>query len=115
MQHHQQTWLTQLQNLLTYNVPRFIQHIKDRGGVSDEEFRWLQCEEEDPDYPNEIFLRADEYLLYPKDEKTFMHGLFVLTLALALMSFFPGGVTFLNLRFESQTENFVSREDEAES
>lgn len=31
--------------LLGYNVPQYIQHIKDRGGVSQEELNWLQCQQ----------------------------------------------------------------------
>lgn len=104
-----------MQGLLAHNVPRFIKHIKDRGGVSDEEFLWLKCEEESSDYPSEVILRADEYLLYPKNEKTFNKGLFVLVLALAIMSFFPGGVRLFGLHFCSQTEDFVSKEDEAQA
>jgi hypothetical protein len=115
MTNQQQTWFAQMQGLLVGNVPRFIKHIKDRGGVSNEEFRWLQCEEESPDYPSEVILRADEYLLYPKNKKIFMHGLFVLTLALAIMSFFPGGVRFFGLHFSSEIEDFVVVEDETKA
>lgn len=93
-----------MHSLLAHNVPRFIKHIKDRGGVSNEEWDWLHCEEENPDYPHEILARADEYLLYPKDEETFEKGLFVLTLTLAIMSFIPGGVRFLGLHFEADRE-----------
>ena len=95
----QQAWLDKMQCLLSHNVPRFIKHIKDRGGVSQEETRWLQCEEENPDYPMHLILRADEFILYPKNEKTFMHGLFVLVKTLAIMSFVPGGVRFFDLHF----------------
>lgn len=98
----------QLQAFLLHNVPRFIEHIKDRGGVSDEEFQWLQCQSESPDHPEGLFMRADEYLLYPKDEKTLEKGLFVLTLCLALLSFFPGGVRVFNL-------DFVAHGDETET
>lgn len=114
MEHQQQTWLDQMQSVLNHNVPRFIQHIKDRGGVSAEELRWLQCEEARPDYPMEVMMRADEYLLYPKNQEVFEKGLFVLVLALAIMAFIPGGVRFLGLHFCSQTENFVSI-DESEA
>lgn len=113
--HQQQHWQASVQNLLVHNVPRFIKHIKDRGGVSGEELRWLQCEEENADYPMDVILRADEYLLYPKDEKIFMHGLFVLTLTLAIMSFFPGGVRFFGLYFCSEIEDFVVAEDESQA
>lgn len=101
-----------LKNAIAANVPRYIKHIQDRGGVSSEEWLWLQCEEENPDYPMHLISRADEYLLYPKDQKTFMHGLFVLTLALAIMSFVPGGVRFLGKRFSSQSQDFVIDERE---
>ncbi len=105
----------QLCQLLSHNVPRFIEHIKYRGGVSEEEFRWLRCEEESPDYPGEVILRADEYLLYPKNEKIFNKGLFVLVKALAIMSFFPGGVKIFGLHFCSEVGSFVVREDEGEA
>lgn len=82
----------QLARLLVHNVPRFIQHIKNKGGVSDEELQWLQCEDDIPDYPAGLMMRADEYLLYPLSEAHFQKGLFVLTLTLAIMSFFPSGV-----------------------
>lgn len=113
--HQQQHWQDSMQSLLAHNVPRFIEHIKARGGVSDEEFRWLQCEEENPEYPSEVILRADEYLLYPKNEKIFAHGLFVVTLTLAIMSFFPGGVRFFGLHFCSEIEDFVVAEDETKA
>lgn len=104
-----------MKSLLITNVPRFIQHIKDRGGVSAEELRWLQCEEAHPDYPMEVMMRADEYLLYPKNQEVFEKGLFVLVLALAIMSFVPGGVRFLGLHFCSQIKDFVTREDETKT
>lgn len=97
-----------MQSFLAHNVPQFIKHIKDRGGVSDEEWRWLRCEDESPDYPMELILRADEYLLYPKNEETFRKGLFVLTLALAIMSFIPGGVRFLDLHFCAKFKEYGS-------
>lgn len=106
-----QDWQTRMQALLAHNVPRFIKHIKDRGGVSKEEWQWLQSEEENPDYPMELILRADEYLLYPKNEEVFKKGLFVLILALAIMSFIPGGVRFLELHFCSEMKDFVVTED----
>lgn len=31
--------------------------------VSDEELCWLQCQEDNPDYPEGLLMRADEYLL----------------------------------------------------
>lgn len=105
--YQEQIWLEQMQRLLAHNVPRFIKHIKDRGGVSDEEHRWLQCEDENPDYPMHLILRADEFLLYPKDEKTFDHGLFVLVKTLAIMSFISGGVRFSELHFCSELKDFV--------
>lgn len=112
---HQQPWPDQMRNLLVRNVPRYIKHIKDRGGVSVEELRWLECEEENPDYPMEIITRADEYLLYPKNQETFEKGLFALVLTLAIMSFIPGGVRFLGLHFCSQIKDFVTREDETKT
>lgn len=110
MESQQQNWQVQMQSLLAHNVPRFIQHIFGRGGVSKEEMQWLQCEEENPDYPMHLILRADEYLLYPKNDTVFRHGLFVLTLALAIMSFIPGGVRFFGLHFCSELENFIAED-----
>lgn len=111
----QKCWLDQMQSLLAHNVPRFIRHIKNRGGVNDEEFAWLKSEEESIDYPLGVVMRADEYLLYPKNEKVFKQGLFVLVKALAIMSFIPDGVRLFGLHFCSQTEDFVSKEDEGET
>lgn len=101
-----------LRCLLTYNVPRFVKCIRDRGGVGDDELRWLQCEEDSPDYPMGLFARADEYLLYPSNSQAFEKGLFVLTLALAIMSFFPGGIRVFGLEFSSEIEGFC-RESQA--
>lgn len=99
-----------MRSILHHNVPRFITHIKERGGVSDEEWRWLKCEENSPQYPEAIINRADEYLLFPKSEEDFNQGLFILIKALAIMSFIPDGVRFLGLRFCSQIDNFVEEE-----
>ena len=104
-----------MQALLAHNVPRFIKHIKDRGGVTDEELRWLQCEEETPGHPNEVMMRADEYLLYPKNYETFEKGLFVLTKALAIMAFLPGGVWIFGLHFCSEITDFFTYENEREA
>ncbi|MGL5922861.1 hypothetical protein [Chroococcidiopsis sp.] len=100
-----------LPNLLHHNVPRFIAHIQNRGGVTDDEMHWLRCEDDTPEYPEGLFNRADEYLLYPKDQATFEKGLFVLVRAIAIMSFVPGGVHIFGLHFSSQIENFVVIED----
>lgn len=99
--------------LLAHNVPRFIEHIKNRGGVTNEEFSWLTCDEDCPDYPEAVLMRADEYLLYPSNTTKFKKGMFVLTLTLAIMSFFPGGVKVFGLHFCSELENFVSDETSA--
>lgn len=113
--HHQEQVQLAIQSLLAHNVPRFIKHIKDRGGVSEEEFRWLQCEEDSSDYPGEVMQRADEYLLYPKNYETFKQGVLVLTKTLAIMSFFPGGVRLFGLHFCDQIKNFVIWEDARET
>lgn len=104
-----------MRSLLAHNVPRFIQHISDKGGVSKEEMRWLQCEEESPDYPMNLILRADEYLLYPKNEEVRKKGFFVLTLTLAIMSFIPGGIRVFGLHFCSEVENFVFEDGSSET
>jgi hypothetical protein len=106
-----QRWLLQMRSLLHHNVPRFIQHIAQRGGVTTEEMQWISCQEDSPDYPEGMLARGDEYLLYPKNEEVFKKGLFVLVRAIAIMSFVPEGVRFLGLQFCSQIENFVAVED----
>ena len=56
--------------ILRHNVPRFIQHIKGRGGVNQEEWQWLKYEDdENPDYPMGLMSRADILLLYPENEE----------------------------------------------
>ncbi len=106
----QKEWLLQMRTLLGYNVPRFINHIIERGGPSEEELRWLQCEDGQPDYPMEVIIRADEYLFFPKDKKTFEKGLFILVKCLSIMAFIPGGVRFLGMHFSSQIDGFVENE-----
>lgn len=93
--------------LLHHNVPRFIKHIKDRGGVQQEEWDWMQREDEDPDCPMGLFSRADELLLFPKDEETFKNSLVILVTCLAIMSFIPGGVRFADLQFSTEIDGFV--------
>ncbi|WP_373529662.1 hypothetical protein [Nostoc sp.] len=105
----------QLKNLLHNNVPRFIEHIKARGGVTTDEWRWLHCTDESPYYPEYILARADEYLLYPKDDYHFLDGLFVLVLAMAIMSFVPGGVRLFGLHFDMRIENFVEVDGSGET
>ncbi len=105
-------WLIQIRSLLHHNVPRFIACIKQRGGVSADEWTWLQCQENSPDYPEGIFNEADRYLMYPKNMKIFKQGLSVLTRAVAIMSFIPGGIHLLNLHFCSEIDNFVAIEDD---
>lgn len=105
-----------MQVLLHHNVPRFIAHIQNRGGVTNSEIQWLQCDIDTPEYPEGLLARADEYLLYPKNQETFDKALFVLTLAIAIMSFVPGGIHFFGLHFCSEIENFVAMErNEAET
>ncbi len=102
---------TPYSNLLRHNVPRFIQHIRERGGVSEEEWVWVRCDNEGIDYPEGILSRADEYLLYPKDEKTFNKGLFTLVKLLAIMAFVPLGIRLFGLHFCSEIEGFVATDD----
>lgn len=94
----------QIKTIIGHNVPKYIEHIKSRGGVSSEELQWLHSEEDNPAYPEGMLARADEYLLYPSSEKKFEEGLFVLVLALAIMSFFPGGVEVFGLHFCSEAQ-----------
>jgi hypothetical protein len=108
-----QKWLLQMRSLLHHNVPRFIQHIAQRGGVSGEEMQWISCQDDNPEYPEGLLSRGDALLLYPKDEATFKKGLFVLVKALAIMAFVPGGVKFCGLHFDFEVVNFVEDESEA--
>jgi hypothetical protein len=96
--------------LLLHNVPRFISHIKARGGATEEETKWLTCETEEFEYPIYIIERADEYLLFPKNKEIFNKSLFILVKALAIMSFIPCGISFFDLHFDSTIENFVQNE-----
>lgn len=108
---NEQQQLTQIQKLLLHNVPRFGAQIKSKGGVSEDEWNWLKSEESDTDYPAEVLIRADEYLLYPKDSAAFEHGLFTLVLTLALMAFVPGGVRCFDLHFDARSENFLGADN----
>ena len=92
MNEKQEKWFAQMRELLAHNVPRFVKHIKDKGGVSDEYTN--------PDCLQGMLAQADKYLLQPKNKKYFQKGLFVLTLALAITSFAPGGVSLFGLHFE---------------
>lgn len=114
MSDQQKKWLFQMRSLLHHNVPRFIVHILKRGGVSDNEWQWIQREDEEPDCLAGLIFRADEYLLYPKNQKTFEQSLFVLVKGLAIMSFIPGGIRIFGLRFCSQVEDFVEMEEDFE-
>lgn len=100
-----------LKELLRHNVPRFVAYIKERGGVNEEEWQWLKCESDNPECLKGILGRADEYLLYPKNWKTFQQGLFVLVRGLAIMSFIPGGIRFFELHFCSQIDKFVADDE----
>lgn len=93
--------------LLVCNVPRFVKHIKDRGGVTDNEWQWLKCEDENPDCLVGVLARADKYLLYPKNEEIFKHGLFTLVKAIAIISFIPEGIHIFGFHFCSEIDNFV--------
>ena len=92
------------------NVPCYIDFIKSRGGVTAKEWEWVRNESDDIQYPLALFARADEYLLYPKDENTFINSLFVLVLSLAIMSFVPCGVRFMGLHFSTEIDDFVEVE-----
>jgi hypothetical protein len=107
LENQQDRWLLEMRSLLYHNVPRFIQYIAQRGGVSDEEMRWINCQEDSSDYPEGMLSRGDQYLLYPKNEEIFKKGLFVLVKALAIMSFVPGGVRMCGLHFDFEVLNFV--------
>ena len=98
--------------LLHHNVPRFIGHIKQFGGVKLEEWEWLQCSDNlSPENPEGVIARADSYLLYPKNEETFKQGLFVLVKAIAIMSFVPGGIHIFGFHFSSEIDDFVLVEE----
>ena len=111
MSNEKQQWHA-IRSLLYYTVPKFVTHIIKKGGVSSDEWQWLHLDGENPDSLAYIIDRADEYLLYPKDRKTFEKSLFALVLGLSIMSFVPGGIRFFGLRFCSDIENFVDDESE---
>jgi hypothetical protein len=105
--------MNNLRSLFHHNVPRFISHIKSRG-LSEEEWHWLQCEEENANYPLHVINHADRYLFYPRDEEIFNHGLLVLVKAIAIMSFIPEGVRIFGLHFCSEIDNFVAEDGSQE-
>lgn len=98
--------------IIHHNVPRFIEHVLKRGGVHENEWEWLQNKSEDVHYLSGILARADDYLMFPKNEKIHYQGIFVLVKSLSIMAFIPGGVRFLGLHFSSEIENFVLVEDD---
>jgi hypothetical protein len=111
-------WMQKTRLLLHHNVPRFIAHIKNRGGVSEEEWLWIQSEEyTNPEVPQGMLAMADKYLLlankYQKHlsaAKYLDKGLFVLVKAIAILSFCPGGVHLFDLYFSSDIKGFVREE-----
>lgn len=97
-----------MKSILHHNVPKFINHIKQRGGVQDSEWEWLRSDTgETLDY---IIERADETLLYPKNKETFDKAIFILVKALAIMSFISGGVRICGLHFSPDISEFVENE-----
>ncbi|MGL5922886.1 hypothetical protein, partial [Chroococcidiopsis sp.] len=96
---HQQMQPDLTQSILMSNVPRFIQHIIDRGGVNDDEREWLKSEKLGS--LQDILARADEYILYPDTQEMLEQGMFNLVLAIAILSFAPGGINFWGMHFES--------------
>lgn len=94
--------ISKTQSILAYNVPRFIQHIADRGGVNEQELEWLR--DEKLGSVQDILAKADEYILYPDTREKLEQGLFNLVLAIAILSFAPGGITFWKLHFNSKIE-----------
>ena len=103
-------WQRITNEFLKFNVPRFIAHIKARGGVAQEEWEWLTSPKERPSYPEYIINRADEYILFPKSMEDLKQGMSVLILALAIMSFIPGGVRFAGLHYDSNISGHVEND-----
>lgn len=102
-----------LVSLLHHNVPRFIAHIKNRGGVQEEEWEWLRNSEDTSlDYPKGVMANADVYLVCPSNIEDFKRGLFVLVKAIALLSFVPGGIHIFDLHFCSEMDGFVKLEND---
>lgn len=105
-----------LVSLLYHNVPRFIAHIKNRGGVQPEEWEWLsESEDTNINHPEGVFARADEYLVCPNSLEKFQKGLLVLVKCLAIMSFIPGGIHFFGLHFSAEIEGFVAWDGTSET
>lgn len=88
------------QSVLMHNISRFMQHMIDRSaGPTNDELQWLKSE--DVGGLNDVINRADECLLYPKSEEAYKQSLFNITLAIAILSFCPGGITFWDMHFEA--------------
>lgn len=118
-------------NLLHHNVPRFIFHIKNRGGVSNQEWEWLQSKTEPidyllpfhqrkypPKYPvyiQDVLDRADEYFIGQTNEAIFKSSLFVLVKAIAILSFTQSGVYIFDLYFSSTIDGFVKYRDKSKT
>lgn len=103
----QQQW-SLIVSLLHHNVPRFIAHIKKRGGVQPEEWEWLlNSDDTRMDCPEGVMANADVYLVCPSNIEDFKKGLFVLVKTLAILSFVPGGVHIFDLHLSSEIDGFV--------
>lgn len=99
---------------LALNVPSEIEAIKKRGGLNDHDLMWLQQTENDD--PNDfcilnVLLRADSLILFPTDSFNHKSAILVFRKAIALMSFFPGGVRLFGYHFCSEIIGYVSKED----
>lgn len=95
----------QIKEILRHNVPRFIQHIVNNGGVSKDEWQWLKDNAD-----SNIYVNADSYLVCPTSHDKFVEGIKTLILTLAIMSFVPYGVTFMGITFDSTLPNFLEDE-----
>ena len=94
-----------LDKLIQHNVPRYIKFILDKGGVTEEDFRWLRSSEVE-----EVMERADSKLLYPTNADDYIQSVRVLAIAIAIMSFSPGGIHIFDYWFSPHMNNYFESE-----
>lgn len=100
--------ITCTQSILAYNVPRFMQYIIDRGGVNNDEMEWLR--DEKLGSLQDILAKADEYILYSDTIEKLEQGFFNLVLAIAILSFSPGGINVWDMHFEAAPWGIIGLE-----
>lgn len=89
-----------LQAILIDNVPNYIEHIVNRGGMQKSEWEWLKNEHSEI---RELIDKADSMLLYQKDENKFWLNIEILVRAISILSFLPNGIRIFDLQFNEKT------------